>query len=362
MAAEEARQQLAGHLREWIGANAPAAARFEQGTLRVGTLVGIPQVLREFGADPAEIMASVGLDLTVFEYPDNTIPFTAMGRLLGRSVAATGCPHFGLLAGQRTGVYSLGVVGYLMQHSPDVGAALQSLIRHLHLHDRGAVPTLSVHDDVVLLGYAIYEPDVEGADQIYDGAIAIAFNVMRALCDPDWLPTEVLFAHRKPRDARPYRRFFEAPLRFDAEQTALVFPASWLEHRLAGADPDLRRILEEQVDALDAQGRGDIVAQLRRVLRTLLVNGKGSSGQVAQLFSMHRRTLNRRLEARDTTLHALIHETRFEIARQLLRDTDAPVSQIAATLDYADASAFTRAFKRWSQTTPAEWRGRNGRA
>jgi len=32
------------------------------------------------------------------------------------------------------------------------------------------------------------------------------------------------------------------------------------------------------------------------------------------------------------------------------------VSQIAAMLDYADASAFTRAFRRWSDTTPARWR------
>jgi AraC-like DNA-binding protein len=35
------------------------------------------------------------------------------------------------------------------------------------------------------------------------------------------------------------------------------------------------------------------------------------------------------------------------------------VSQIADSLDYADASAFTRAFRRWSGTTPAAWRAMN---
>ena len=49
-------------------------------------------------------------------------------------------------------------------------------------------------------------------------------------------------------------------------------------------------------------------------------------------------------------------EGRFEIARQMLEDSEMPVSQIAAMLDYADASAFTRAFRRWSGTTPARWR------
>ena len=37
------------------------------------------------------------------------------------------------------------------------------------------------------------------------------------------------------------------------------------------------------------------------------------------------------------------------------------VRQIAAALDYADASAFTRAFRRWSGTTPARWRARRAR-
>jgi AraC-like DNA-binding protein len=115
-------------------------------------------------------------------------------------------------------------------------------------------------------------------------------------------------------------------------------------------------MLQMQVDALEAQGNGDVVVQLRRVLRTLLVNGSGSQEQVAQLFSMHRRTLNRRLKACDTTFHALVEESRFDIARHYLEITHLPIVEIASALDYADASAFTRAFRRWSGTTPAAWR------
>jgi AraC-like DNA-binding protein len=40
----------------------------------------------------------------------------------------------------------------------------------------------------------------------------------------------------------------------------------------------------------------------------------------------------------------------------MLADTELEVGQIAAALDYADASAFTRAFRRWSGTTPGQWR------
>jgi AraC-like DNA-binding protein len=77
---------------------------------------------------------------------------------------------------------------------------------------------------------------------------------------------------------------------------------------------------------------------------------------------MHSRTLNRRLNAFGTSFQALVDAGRFEIARQMLADSAMEVTQIAASLDYADASAFTRAFRRWSGTTPAVWRAKRGAA
>ena len=328
------------------------------GWLRVGPLVEIPQMLRELGVDPAEIMADAGLDLNLFDDPENTIPFAALGRLLKWCATRTRCPHFGLLLGQKGGLFSLGLVGLLARHSPNVGSALRNLILHLHLHDRGAVPVLSIERDVAMLGYAIYQRGVEGANLIYDGAIAIALNTMRTLCGPTWLPTEVLFSHRRPSDIGPYRDLFRVPLRFDMEQTALVFPTKWLDHPLPGADPNLYRRIEQRIAALDNLDSGDLAGQLRRVLRSLLVTHQTSMTQVARIFSMHRRTLTRRLKTQGATFQALVDEIRHEIARQLLENTHMSISQIAATLDYSDASAFTRAFRRWSGRAPAAWRAR----
>jgi AraC-like DNA-binding protein len=52
----------------------------------------------------------------------------------------------------------------------------------------------------------------------------------------------------------------------------------------------------------------------------------------------------------------LLDETRYRIARQLLRDTLLGVEELAVTLGYADATAFSRAFRRWSGTSPSRWR------
>ena len=74
------------------------------------------------------------------------------------------------------------------------------------------------------------------------------------------------------------------------------------------------------------------------------------------MFSMHSRTLHRRLAEFGVTFKELADEIRFEIARRMLEESATPISQIADALDYADASAFTRAFRRWTKTTPAAWR------
>lgn len=327
-----------------------------EGTVRVSPLTVVPQMLREWGIDPSEITTDVGLDLSLFDNPDNMIPFTALGRLLKWCAARTRCPHFGLLVGQHGGAATLGLIGLLAQHSANVGLALRSLILHLHLHDRGAVPTLSVQQGVVVLGYAIYQEGVEGSDQVYDGAIAIVFNIMQMLCGATWLPTEVLFSHRRPGDIEPYRSFFQTPLRFDMEQTALVFPAQWLDRPTPDADPSLCRQIEQRIVALEKLDNSDLAGELRRVLRVMLITHRGSLGQVAELLSMHRRTLNRRLEELGYTFRRLVNEVRYDIARQLLENTDMPIAEIAATLDYSAPSAFTRAFSQWSGMPPAAWR------
>lgn len=137
-----------------------------------------------------------------------------------------------------------------------------------------------------------------------------------------------------------------------------MFSTEWLHRRLPDADPELRRLLQKQIDALEARYHEDFPEQVRSVLRTALLTGHAMADQVAALFSMHSRTLNRRLNAFGTGFQALVDEGRFEIARQMLEDSALLVSEIAASLDYADPSAFTRAFRRWSGTTPAAWRAK----
>jgi AraC-like DNA-binding protein len=330
--------------------------------VRVGSVMAIPAILESLGADPAGVLVEARFDRSLFSDPNNLIPFVARTRLVNHCAARTGCRHFGLLIGERISLDSLGLVGLLVKYSPDVGTALRSLVRYLHLHVHGATTSLETGDRNATLGYAIYVPHVEATDQIGAGATAMMFNLMRTLCGPDWKPVEIHFAHRRPENVEPFRRFFRAPLIFDVEQYAVLFAVDWLSRPLPVADPQLHRLLQRQIDAIDSRYGDDFPEQVRSVLRTALLTGHATADQVAALFSMHARTLNRRLNAFGIGFRELVDEGRFEVARQMLEDSAMPVSQIAAMLDYADASAFTRAFRRWSGTTPARWRAKQRRA
>lgn len=327
-----------------------------EGELRAGPLVALWDLLPELGVDRMAVFASAGIDPALIEDPDNPVPFTAAGRALMIAAEKSGCRHIGLLVGRRCGIEVLGPVGLMARNAPSVGVALGDIILNLHLHDAGAVPSLEVDGRVATLSYAIYDRAVEGAEHIYDCAIVIACNILRGLCGHDWRPDEVLLSRSRPRASAPYGKVFDAPVRFDADMSSVVFRARFLAMRPEGADPAVYAALGKQIAALEAVAEHDLPHRLRRALRFMLVTGRGSRQEVAKMFSMHGRTLNRRLQARGTSFHALVDEVRFEIARQLLGDTRMSLGQIAATLDYADASAFTRAFRRWSGAAPSAWR------
>jgi AraC-like DNA-binding protein len=326
------------------------------GTLRVGGAVEILSVLKSLGFDPGEILTEAGIPPDLFDDPENLITYASRGHLMKHCVSKTGCQHFGLLVGQRMDLHSLGLLGLLMRSQTDAGAALDALISYLHLHSQGALTTLEVDQEVAILTYSAVQPMVEATDQTGDGAVAMMLNVMRTLCGPDFKPIEASFAHRKPVDVTPFRQFFRVPLYFDTEHYSLIFAPDWLQVRLPHGDQVFKEMLRRQFDALEANQRLEFPEQVRAVLRSALMTGHCSESQIAALFSISDRTLGRRLQSFGTSFQLLFDESRFEVARQMLENTSLTVGQIASSLAYSRASAFIRAFRRWSGTTPGEWR------
>ena len=326
------------------------------GIVRVGSIAAIPNVLMELGFDPEKMLAKLAFDASKFQDPDQFITIEERSKLLSQCALETKCMHFGLLVGRSGGLSSLGLIGLLAQQSPDVGTALRNMIRYFHLNARGAGIYLEENDDEVFFGYSMHRHNILGRLQTEDGANALSYSVLRELCGPEWQPTQVLSSHYKPLNIKPYSEFFKAPIVFNSGRNGLLFSRKWLKYRLPGATPSLLKLLQAEVNRnLNRYGL-DFEGHVRSVLANALFSHNSNAEHVASLFSMHSRTLHRRLGECGTNFRKVSEEVRFEIARQLLEDSTISLISIADVLNFTSATAFCRAFKRWSGLAPSRWR------
>jgi AraC-like DNA-binding protein len=300
------------------------------------------------------VLARAGLTPEGLAHPDHRIDFRAVGRLMKYGAEATGHPQFGLMVGRTWRLASMGVVGEVTRHCATLGEALELHSVHQQINSAGGLAFLLKRAPVVDFGYAVYYPGVVGVDHLTDAALATGFNYVRELVGPAWRPTEVFLPHTRPASTLPYREFFGVDPRFNSEICAMRFPAHWLHQPVRDASPEHKRAALARAEAMSP----GVVMQGYRGLRTLLMHGKCSGDDLAQMLAMHRRTLNRRLHEAGTTFQAILDDVRFEVARQLLAYTEMGLDDIAASLGYASVTPFMRSFRRMVGLTLRQWRRR----
>jgi AraC-like DNA-binding protein len=328
------------------------------GMIRVSAAMPIPSVLGHFGIPLEPVLSDLGIRSDIFNDFENVIPYATLCRLASRCAALTKRDDFGLLVGQKGGFSSLGRVGFAAQHAPTVGAAVDSVGEYFQLHDRGATSALRVNGPLAVVNYRVYHPEIEGADQVGDGAVAISFLILQALCGPRWSATEVFFSRRKPANLKPYKEFFKSPLRFDCDSWGVSFPAAWLDHPVRQAEPVLRKLLVKDMQQLLAEAPDEFRDIVHRRVSETLSSGEFETEAIAEFLGISQRKLHRRLEAEGASFRAILRDARYGAARQLMGRTDLPVSEIAVMVGYSETSAFVRAFKRWSGVTPGSCRHR----
>ena len=170
------------------------------------------------------------------------------------SVAATDCDTFGLMVGARQGPTATGLVELMTLHAPTVGEALRTLFDGLKTSDTGGAAPFGRSGGEAWLGYQVIAPDIAGADQIVDGAIAVGFNILRALCGPAWRPLRVRLPRKPPRDRAPFLRLFGSPVEFGAPSAASCSTPPCSTPRSRAATRDRR---DPRAAPRRGAGRGD---------------------------------------------------------------------------------------------------------
>lgn len=160
--------------------------------------------------------------------------------------------------------------------------------------------------------------------------------------------------HAAPAHRAHYARIFRVPVHFGSGRNALLLDPSYQFTPLTPAPAHVTRVLAAHADAkLDelAQQRS-CRGRLERELRVVLPHGDVGIAAMARRMAMSRQTLYRRLKAEGVTYEQVLSALRRAMAEELLRAGALSVREVASRLGFADAAAFSRAFKRWTGRSP----------
>jgi AraC-like DNA-binding protein len=314
--------------------------------------------MSEFGVDVGELLEAAGVRTDIFDDRENLIPYPAFGRLLSECERRSNCEHITLLISQHTRLTDFGLAGRIALCAEYAGEGLQRFADHFNLHSSATTASVITSGQFTRFVYAIAEQGMTSTRQLQLGAMVITYNVLRDLFGSAWLPTVITIASRPPANPRPVQKFFGAPLRFNSDESAVVFDTRWLDQRLPPVDPLIRQQVEGEAQARRAEILSDLPATLRRILRKQLIIGDCSMEQIAAMLGIHRRTLDRHVQEHGFQYGELLESVKYDIARQLLRDTELRVQQVAETLHFSSAANFATAFRRWAAMTPSEYRRR----
>lgn len=328
--------------------------------IRAGAFVGFQELVLELGGNPISLMKQVGIDPRSLSNPDNLISLHANIQIEELAARTTECDYFGLLWGQKQDLSILGAIGLLAKHSPDVGTALENIIKYMHLHAPGLQIELKVDED----GTAYLIPRLRlqktgPFTQYMDHVLTVSYNVCRFFMGFSWSPDMICLAHRPPRDPKPFASIFKSSISFDADFNGIVFNAKILDKQLTGTDPYLAKLLINYLKDFDRYRSNDVTVQVEKLIATSLRTGNCSIEIIAQSLTIDKRTLQRKLKASGTTFQKLLDKVRSTIALNYLTLSDISMSRLALRLGYSEQSAFIRAFQRWFKESPQRWKNRH---
>ena len=150
---------------------------------------------------------------------------------------------------------------------------------------------------------------------------------------------------------------FGPSIEYGTSDNRLCFDGEVLNRPLITANPELARINDQTVmDYLARFDRGSITMQVRARIIEQLPDGMPKQENIADTLHVSVRSLQRRLKEEETSFKDLLEDTCQSLAQQYLRESRRSIGEITYLLGFSEPSNFTRAFKRWTGKTPAEFR------
>lgn len=306
------------------------------------------QVTRE------DFLARGGFDAGRLEEIDGRMEFSEYESLVEIALDLTGDPALGLHMGNAATSSTYNLSAHLVAHSTSLREGLETLGRyHRLLADRHA---LQVEEGprTVTLRYDIHTGSIRCRRFRAEVGVTGVYKMVRYF-DRHANPVRVAFEHPAPAYREEYLRTFDGIVQFEQPFTGLVVDRAAMDATCLNRD-------EEFLATLEAQAAKRI-ARLERALtyvdkvRECVTKAphRCDMNAVARSLGMSSRSLRRRLTEEGAVYNDVVEQARASLATQLLIDERKTIQEVAQELCYSDASAFCRAFKRWTGSTPKQY-------
>ena len=254
-----------------------------------------------------------------------------------------------------------GLLGYAMMSSPTLEQAVQIAVKYHTTAGTMFELAFDVDGDEAVLRIENLLPGGRVGQYTVEELFAGISRLIGLLLGRDHKPSRILLNYEAPEYAEKHLQCFRCPVIFDQPSCQYRFSREELADALAEADANTARICDEARRELLNQIKveDDIISRICN----LLLSTPGEFPKldaVASKLSLGARTLRRRLNELGTSYQRILDDVRRELATEYLRTTNLTVQEIAEILGYSEVTNFRRAFMRWVELSPYQYRKQMG--
>jgi AraC-like DNA-binding protein len=265
---------------------------------------------------------------------------------------------FAIRVGQQMNIDDYGVLGLSWRTCSKVREIFERSERYFKLLSN--TYNWEVKDGEVISHIILNRNDNRRGMQLSsEASLSATVVVVKAMSEKNIMPVKVSFKHKPPKDITSHKEAFNCPISFNQPQYSISYKTEDLNLRTAKADASINSYLLQQVDE---KTKGikipstKFIRDVESLIKDALPTGIPSIHHIADLTAMSNRTLTRRLSEAGVTYRDLIKKTQESIAKNLLSNTSQSIGEIAFLTGFSEQSAFNRAFKKWTDKTPSEFR------
>ncbi|MCG8394808.1 MAG: AraC family transcriptional regulator [Pseudomonadales bacterium] len=314
-------------------------------------------VLARRGISAEALLSGTRIEAGCWRDPKARVTAQDFGKVARRAVELSGEPWLGWELGASMTLSSHGFLGYAAMSSATLGEALELAVRYFRT--RSTLVQLETFHDGDMAVMQINELLALGdlAPLIMESLFSSFHFMGQKLLPGVDIIGELRFSYPEPDYFHRMRPLMPVPVYFDCAYNQMRFPAERMGYELQFADPRLARMAADQCEQEMATIKAP-PALLGQVRRIILGGGGRFPGveEVASELHMSSRTLKRKLQQLGTSYQEVLDGLRKGLAVEYLTQSDKTVDEIAMSLGYSDASNFARAFRRWTQRSPSDYR------